>query len=152
VAGLIVSAMENRRGYKTEAHHPDYMRPFEVVWLCAKHHSDIGWKEKAGSCIHAEHVYNDYRQTGRYDDTRIGQVKGVEYCIFGGCYCEDAVVKDGNKAKPCGKMNDCAKRYYDQIHKVVVYRQNESKVAAVPVRTLNEAESSFVMRENRFYC
>lgn len=23
---------------KTEAHHPDYSKPFEVIWLCNKHH------------------------------------------------------------------------------------------------------------------
>lgn len=28
-----------------EAHHPDYNKPFEIVWLCDKHH-----KEKHGQC------------------------------------------------------------------------------------------------------
>ena len=26
---------------KTEAHHPDYERPFDVVWLCRKHHKAV---------------------------------------------------------------------------------------------------------------
>lgn len=25
---------------KTEAHHPDYSRPLDVVWLCTQHHKD----------------------------------------------------------------------------------------------------------------
>ncbi len=26
---------------KIEAHHEDYSKPFEVVWLCRKHHADL---------------------------------------------------------------------------------------------------------------
>lgn len=26
---------------KTEAHHPDYSKPLEVVWLCRKHHNEV---------------------------------------------------------------------------------------------------------------
>ena len=32
---------------KTEAHHPDYSRPLDVVWLCTQHHKDT----------HAMHYY-----------------------------------------------------------------------------------------------
>lgn len=26
---------------KSEAHHPDYERPYDVVWLCRKHHKAV---------------------------------------------------------------------------------------------------------------
>jgi hypothetical protein len=26
---------------KVEAHHPDYSRPLDVVWLCKKHHTEV---------------------------------------------------------------------------------------------------------------
>ena len=26
---------------ETEAHHPDYSAPLDVVWLCKKHHQEI---------------------------------------------------------------------------------------------------------------
>lgn len=26
---------------KSEAHHPDYERPFDVIWLCRKHHKAL---------------------------------------------------------------------------------------------------------------
>lgn len=28
-------------GNKAEAHHPDYSRPLEVVWLCKTHHEEV---------------------------------------------------------------------------------------------------------------
>jgi len=31
---------------KVDAHHPDYSKPLEVVWLCRKHHSELHTKEK----------------------------------------------------------------------------------------------------------
>jgi hypothetical protein len=27
---------------KVEAHHPDYSRPLEVIWLCSQHHRELG--------------------------------------------------------------------------------------------------------------
>lgn len=26
---------------KSEAHHSDYLKPFEVIWLCRKHHTEL---------------------------------------------------------------------------------------------------------------
>jgi len=31
---------------KVDAHHPDYSRPLEVIWLCRKHHIEIHRKER----------------------------------------------------------------------------------------------------------
>ena len=28
-------------GDKAEAHHPDYSRPLDVIWLCKKHHTEV---------------------------------------------------------------------------------------------------------------
>jgi hypothetical protein len=28
-------------GKKAEAHHPDYSRPLDVVWLCKEHHQEV---------------------------------------------------------------------------------------------------------------
>lgn len=28
-------------GAPTEAHHPDYSHPYDVVWLCKKHHEEV---------------------------------------------------------------------------------------------------------------
>jgi hypothetical protein len=28
-------------GEKAEAHHPDYSRPLDVVWLCKEHHTEV---------------------------------------------------------------------------------------------------------------
>lgn len=28
-------------GLKSQAHHPDYSKPLQVIWLCATHHKDI---------------------------------------------------------------------------------------------------------------
>ena len=28
-------------GEKAEAHHPDYDRPLDVVWLCSPHHKEV---------------------------------------------------------------------------------------------------------------
>ncbi|MEY8829646.1 hypothetical protein AB9K34_14760 [Sedimentitalea sp. XS_ASV28] len=37
------------RDPKTEAHHPDYERPYEVVWLCRKHHKALHAAQKKGA-------------------------------------------------------------------------------------------------------
>lgn len=31
-------------GKYAQAHHPDYSKPLEIVWLCPKHHKQIHWK------------------------------------------------------------------------------------------------------------
>jgi hypothetical protein len=33
-------------GEKSEAHHPDYERPYDVVWLCRKHHKAVHSKRQ----------------------------------------------------------------------------------------------------------
>ncbi|QGH72742.1 MAG: putative HNHc nuclease [Podoviridae sp. ctQNx1] len=35
-------------GGKAEAHHPDYDRPLDVVWLCPVHHKEIHFKKERG--------------------------------------------------------------------------------------------------------
>lgn len=30
---------------EVEAHHPDYSRPLDVVWLCVTHHKEIHWQD-----------------------------------------------------------------------------------------------------------
>lgn len=31
---------------KVEAHHPDYSKPFEVVWVCKPHHAELDKKRR----------------------------------------------------------------------------------------------------------
>ena len=38
---VIRQACEQCGNPKTDAHHPDYTKPLEVVWLCRQHHMDI---------------------------------------------------------------------------------------------------------------
>ena len=33
-------------GAPGEAHHPDYSKPLEVIWLCRLHHGEVHWKDK----------------------------------------------------------------------------------------------------------
>jgi hypothetical protein len=39
--GLIKPEPCNICGKKAEAHHPDYRKPLEVIWLCSKHHKEM---------------------------------------------------------------------------------------------------------------
>lgn len=34
---------------KSQAHHADYSKPLEIVWLCARHHKDLHRKESQSS-------------------------------------------------------------------------------------------------------
>lgn len=34
---------------RSQAHHPDYSKPLEVVWLCAKHHADEHARAEGGA-------------------------------------------------------------------------------------------------------
>lgn len=38
--GILVPMPCQVCGNKAQAHHPDYDRPLDVVWLCAKHHKE----------------------------------------------------------------------------------------------------------------
>lgn len=31
---------------KTQAHHPDYSKPLDIIWLCKKHHAELHYKHK----------------------------------------------------------------------------------------------------------
>jgi len=44
---LIKGACETCGDKETEAHHPDYRKPLDVIWLCKKHHlqQHINYKE-----------------------------------------------------------------------------------------------------------
>jgi len=33
---------------KAQAHHEDYSKPFEIRWLCFKHHRELGHHQKVG--------------------------------------------------------------------------------------------------------
>lgn len=41
---LLQTSCEVCKSNKTEAHHPDYKKPLEVMWLCRTHH--LEWHEK----------------------------------------------------------------------------------------------------------
>lgn len=34
-------------GAKAEGHHEDYLKPYDVVWLCKLHHGQAHWKPRA---------------------------------------------------------------------------------------------------------
>ena len=36
---------------KVEAHHKDYSKPLDVVWLCHKHHMDEHFQIRAGARV-----------------------------------------------------------------------------------------------------
>jgi hypothetical protein len=37
---LIKKSCEVCFNVKSQAHHPDYLKPLEVIWLCPKHHRE----------------------------------------------------------------------------------------------------------------
>jgi hypothetical protein len=38
---LVRGSCEECGAHEAQAHHPDYTKPFEVVWLCRVHHLSV---------------------------------------------------------------------------------------------------------------
>ena len=52
---------------RVDAHHPDYDKPMDVMWLCRKHHKDIHRKENEDEHTHER---TQARDTGRDSEAR----------------------------------------------------------------------------------
>lgn len=68
---------------KTEAHHPDYSKPLEVIWLCPKHHKQLHTKPSKYMNYEENNEVRMQMEISRQKEEGIQDAEIVERLIIG---------------------------------------------------------------------
>jgi hypothetical protein len=90
-------------GKEAEGHHPDYSKPYLVIWVCREHHHEIHAEFRAGKDI----SYFTDRAT-RYFMLRSKDIPGFQY---------DTKVRYENAGTDCRPLRECIVAYWNNFHK-----------------------------------